>query len=165
MATIPPEWLSSTYKRYKTDTNTFTSWLTESAIDLDYQLMPPDSRSKCALEARSKCRDWYKTTFAGTNVSAHSTLEEENQGHGYFIGVLVDVLDTLKPKFEAPGQPELPQESQPSKSKPKPNVFELLEVENCVDINDVGLADLTLHRPNPTKKTTRSKRKSGPEAG
>ncbi|KAF4628849.1 hypothetical protein G7Y89_g9307 [Cudoniella acicularis] len=105
------------------------------------------------------------STFVETEKSVSAALNKENRGHDYFIEVLVAVLDTLKPKFEA--VETLPNQK-PPRLKSKSNIFELLKVEDCAEVDDVGLSDLKLYpwklmvRP---KKTTSQQKPSDPETG
>jgi len=60
---MAPEWLSSTYKRYKADTITFTSWLAGVAVDLGYQLdtSEPGTQKTTSKGSKDKASNSSKT--------------------------------------------------------------------------------------------------------
>jgi hypothetical protein len=77
--------------------------------------------------------------------------------------VLEKVLEILEPMFESPATPSNVEVPKPRRPK---NVFELLEVEDCVEDDLLQIAGLVLsqHRPSRSNRTRDQNQKESPSS-
>ncbi|GAD96582.1 conserved hypothetical protein [Paecilomyces variotii No. 5] len=112
-----PEFLQSSYARYKADTNTFATWLLKTANQCGYR--PPalpdtisdSEKGKAKANATIKDLEKLAQVVAGSAV----TVPKNNESHAYFITALEQICETLEWKTTQPskhGAKQLPQTSE-----------------------------------------------------
>lgn len=89
------------------------------------------------MGARKKCQEEYKSLLSGPETP-DLAVEKSNKGHGYFIVAIETIFEILEPCLRPIAS--LPVSNTPSSIST--NVFELLEMEDCLDEDISTIEDL-----------------------
>ncbi|KAJ6103808.1 hypothetical protein N7486_004030 [Penicillium sp. IBT 16267x] len=142
-----PEFLQSSYTRYKADTNTFATWLLETANQCGYR--PPALPATISTAGKGKRKGKGKNDGLLAEVIASSavtvpksvlTIAKRNKGPAHFITALEQICETLEWKTNQPSKPDAKQpplnseaQSDDSEADRFLNNFAVLTVEEPQD--------------------------------
>ncbi|GKZ37932.1 hypothetical protein AbraIFM66950_009795 [Aspergillus brasiliensis] len=147
-----PGFLQSRYARYKADTNTFATWLLETANKCGYQpalspTAPPASKSK--RKGKTDGSNEHPIQYSATTKDLQKFAEvvagdiANNKRHAQFITALEQICETLEWKTTQPSKPDAKQPQPTAEAQDDDadaerflNKFAVLAVEEPEDITE-----------------------------